>query len=63
MAKPTVHQLFGGEAKAWIEQESSVMLKVVTASGDPVELDWKDARELARLLMRLADEGEQADNQ
>lgn len=39
------------------------MLKVVTVSGEPVELDWKDARELARLLMRLADEGERADDQ
>jgi hypothetical protein len=61
MDKQTVHRLFGGEACAWIEQDSSIMLKVVTASGDPVELEWKDARELGRLLIRLADKGEQAD--
>jgi hypothetical protein len=56
-----VHELLGGEAYAWIEQDSSIMLKVVTSRGDPVEMQWADARELAQLLIRLADEGEASD--
>lgn len=56
-----VHTLLDGDAQAWIEQESSIMLKVVTKFGDPVEMAWHEARELGRLLVRLADEGEAFD--
>ena len=38
------------------------MLKVITSHGDPVEMQWDDARELAQLLIRLADEGEAGDD-
>jgi hypothetical protein len=57
----TLHELFDGQAYCWIEQESSIMLKVVSRQGDPVELQWDGARELGRMLIRLADEGEKAD--
>jgi hypothetical protein len=57
----TIHNLFDGQAYCWIEQESSIMLKVVSSAGDPVELDWGEARELGRLLLRLADEGDTAE--
>lgn len=40
----------------WAEQQSSVMLKAVTPSADPVELTADEARELAAELSRLADE-------
>jgi len=53
-----IHKLLDGEAYAWIENDSSIMLKVVSSHGDPVEMQWADARELAELLLRLADEGE-----
>jgi hypothetical protein len=37
------------------------MLEVATPDGDPVEMQWTDARELAHLLLNLADEGEGSD--
>jgi hypothetical protein len=61
MMDSTLHQLFDGQAYCWIEHESSVMLKVVSRHGDPVELQWDDARELGRLLIHMADEGEKSD--
>jgi hypothetical protein len=39
---------------AWIEQESSIMLKAVTAFGDPVELSADEARSIAAALLDLA---------
>ena len=58
MADATVYKFIDGDAYVWIEQEASIMLKAVTASGDPVELAWDDAQEIGRLLIRLAYEGE-----
>jgi hypothetical protein len=58
MAEPVVYRLLDGEACVWIEQASSIHLKVVTDSGDPAELNWNDARELGELLVRLAKDGE-----
>ena len=46
----------GGLVYCWAEQQSSVMLKAVTHSADPVELTAEEARELATELLRLADE-------
>ena len=43
------------EAYLWIEAESSIMVKVVSKFGDPVELTSTDARRLADLLMDLAE--------
>jgi hypothetical protein len=46
------------DVSCWAEQKSSVMLKAVTRSGDPVELTATEARELASALLRMADEVE-----
>lgn len=48
------------EAYAWLEQESSVMLKAVTAHGDPLELTADDARRLSAVLLQLAARLEEA---
>jgi hypothetical protein len=61
MPNPNECSLFDGAARAWIEQESSIHVKVVEPSGDPVELTWREARQLGELLIRLADEGEGLD--
>jgi hypothetical protein len=42
-----------GEVRAWIEQ-GAIHMKVVTTSGDPVELTSNEARRLAENLVRLA---------
>ena len=54
----TVFSASGQEVYCWVEQQSSVMLKAVTRHGDPVELTAIEARELAKVLLRLADEVE-----
>jgi len=46
---------FEGEVYLWVEQESSIMVKAVSKSGDPVELTSKDARVLAKLLNEAAE--------
>ncbi|WP_145088969.1 hypothetical protein [Anatilimnocola aggregata] len=61
MGENQIHQLFNGDAYAWIEQANSIMLKVSNSHGDPVELQWGDARQLGHLLLQLADEGERLD--
>jgi hypothetical protein len=43
------------EVYLWIEQESSVMLKAICKSGDPVELTSADVRTLAKYLNEAAD--------
>jgi hypothetical protein len=43
------------DVQAWIEQESSIMLKAVTVHGDPVELSAEDARHAAKALLGLAE--------
>jgi hypothetical protein len=40
----------------WLEQESSVMLKAVTRSGDPVELTAVDSRTIAAALLAFAEQ-------
>jgi hypothetical protein len=49
------------EAYAWLEQESSIMFKAVTDSGDPLELTAHDARELSQVLLKLAEALERID--
>lgn len=39
----------------WLEQESSIMLKAVSRSGDPVELTADEARAIAAALLILAE--------
>lgn len=43
----------------WLEQESSVQLKAVTRSGDPVELAPHEVRRLVDALLGMAEELEQ----
>ena len=45
-----------GEAYLWIEQESSIHLRAVSAAGDPIELTANEARKIASALATLADE-------
>jgi hypothetical protein len=42
------------DVSAWVEQGSSIHLKAVTVSGDPVELTADKARAVAEALLRLA---------
>jgi hypothetical protein len=55
-SNPTHLQGCEGEVYFWIEQGSSIMLKAVSNSGDPVELTALEARDLAGLLIKAADE-------
>jgi hypothetical protein len=43
-----------GEVSLWPEQGSSIMIKAITKSGDPVELEPEEARKLAEILMELS---------
>jgi hypothetical protein len=53
-----IHTLCDGEVYFWIEQDSSIHLKALSGSSDPVEMTFVQARELGRRLIELADEGE-----
>jgi hypothetical protein len=48
-------ELFGGDVRVWIEQEEIHMKAVDRGSRDPVELTPTMARELAAVLLELAD--------
>ena len=48
-----VHALCGGDVRFWLEQQSSDMLKAVSA-GDPVEMTAGEARRLAQILLEIA---------
>ena len=56
-SKPTLHRV--NDVYLWLEQGSSVHIKAVTSSGDPVELGPHHARELAAILSDLADQADQ----
>jgi hypothetical protein len=49
-----VFSVSDGDAYCWAERESSVMLKAVTKSGDPVELTKDEAIELATALLKAS---------
>ncbi len=44
------------EAYLWIEQDSSIMAKIVSKFGDPLELTADEARLLAVMLNTVADD-------
>ena len=44
-----------GSVRIWIEQESSIHMRVITSSGDPVELNGAEAREIAKKLLEYAE--------
>ncbi len=51
---PDVIQFSQGEVYLWPEQGSSIMIKAITKSGDPVELEPEEAKKLGETLIRLA---------
>ncbi|HSY19829.1 MAG TPA: hypothetical protein VK815_15910 [Candidatus Acidoferrales bacterium] len=50
-----IHELAGGEVCLWTDDNASIHLKISNKFKDPVELNAKEARELGRLLLELAD--------
>ena len=53
---PIVHEAASGDIYLWSDPCGSIFLKVKNQSGDPVELNEHEARELAEILMTLANE-------
>ena len=45
-------ELCGGSIQIWLDQDV-VMLKAVETSGDPVELNAEEARQVADALLKL----------
>lgn len=43
-----------GSVRIWIEQETSIHMKVVTLTNDPVELSEEEANEIAEILKNYA---------
>jgi hypothetical protein len=54
--RPDSHVHTIGGVVLWIEQETSIQIKALSEYGDPLELTGQEARELAALLMQLAEE-------
>jgi hypothetical protein len=54
MSNKQIQKFAGGEVYFWLEQDSSIHLKAVSAHGDPVELTADDAREIAAALIATA---------
>jgi len=50
---PTVHHV--DDVRVWLEEDSSVHIKAVTQSNDPIELSPGQARQLAAVLVELAE--------
>lgn len=48
------------EIRIWIEQGTSIQIKAISPSGDPVELTEADARNLAAYLNRMVYELEKS---
>ncbi len=54
-------EMDGGCVRAWVEQESSIHVKIVTREGDPVELSHGEVMALVEGLQRLARRLEELD--
>jgi hypothetical protein len=52
--KRQIQKFAGGEVYFWLEQDSSIHLKAVSAHDDPVELTADEAREIASALISTA---------
>ncbi len=52
--KPRVEHV--GDVQLWLEQESSIHMRLKHSNTDPEELSSSEARKLAAILVRLADE-------
>jgi hypothetical protein len=44
------------EVYLWPDEDRSIHLKAVTKSGDPIELNGSEARQLAAALVKLAEQ-------
>jgi hypothetical protein len=53
MDEPDVFELSGGEVVVWADPAGSVMLKIVSSHGDPVELGEGEVDELIQVLTAL----------
>ncbi len=45
-----------GDVVVWIEQGTSIHIRAISPEGDPLELSGAEARQLASLLVRLAED-------
>lgn len=43
-----------GAVRIWIEQKTSIHMKVITSTNDPVELSESEALEIAEILNKFA---------
>jgi hypothetical protein len=43
------------ELVMWVEAESSIHIKAITSSGDPVEISFDEAEKLAHTILRWVD--------
>ena len=50
-----IHELAGGEISLWTDESASIHLKINNKFKDPAELSAEEARELGKLLLKLAD--------
>lgn len=51
-----IYEFSAGKVCFWLEQESSIMLKAIDKKyGDPVELEADEAREIAKIFLKLSD--------
>jgi hypothetical protein len=51
-----VHSLAHGEVRVWTVHDLAIHIRAVSKEGDPVELNGAEARGLAEILVRLADQ-------
>lgn len=53
-SKPDYFELDNGDIKVWIEQGSSIHIKAITDTNDPVELSEEGALMLAEILIQFS---------
>jgi hypothetical protein len=51
-----VHEFAGGALVFWTEGSSSLHIKAITSSGDPVELNFEELSAVLDALKRVSDE-------
>jgi hypothetical protein len=50
-----------GELYFWLEEGNSIQLKAVSPLGDPVELTFQEAREIADRLLEMVRKAEESE--
>jgi hypothetical protein len=62
-SKKDYFEMMDGNIRFWIEQESSIHIQAFDhRCHDPVELTWRQARQLASALQAMADRGQSAED-